>query len=323
MTDQLQYVPVLLIIFRRPHTTRRVLEVLGQVQPSRLYVAADGPRPGNLEEAKLSAQARAIATSPNWPCTVSTFFRDTNVGCRRAVSEAISWFFQQESMGIVLEDDCLPDPSFFRYCSELLHRYADDERIFQISGNNFQSGIQRTDRSYYFSRYNHIWGWASWRRAWDKYDQSLAKWPTAKARRLLHHVGNGSAPFERHWERIIQSVYDGKTDSWAYVWTFSCWAEGGLTVIPNANLVENIGFDVGSSHTPATAKARSRLPGRHSMHFPLSHPDFIVQNLIADRYTDRHHFGIRGLFGTALRRLAAPIRSLLRIAKVALFRGRQ
>src|SRR5262249_20722231 len=159
-------IPVLFLIFNRPNTTARVMEAIRTAGPGRLYVAADGPRDGNADEAKRCAEVRRIATQVDWPCEVQTLFRERNLGCRQAVSSAITWFFEQEQEGIILEDDCLPSPSFFPYCAELLARFRNDERIMCITGCNFQQDMKGYPYSYYFSKYHHVWGWATWRRAW-------------------------------------------------------------------------------------------------------------------------------------------------------------
>ena len=153
--------PVLFLVFNRPDTTAQVFEAIRQAKPPRLYVASDGAREDKEGELEKVKQVREIVSQVDWNCEVKTLFRDKNLGCKIAVSSAIDWFFEQEEMGIILEDDCLPHPTFFRFCQELLERYRDDERIGMISGNNFQFGRKCTDYSYYFSMYSHIWGWAS------------------------------------------------------------------------------------------------------------------------------------------------------------------
>ena len=167
--------PILFLIFNRPETTKKVFSAIKEVQPPRLYIAADGPRSEQPDEADHCELARTIATKVDWDCEVKTLFRDQNLGIRIAVSQAIDWFFEQEPEGIILEDDCLPDQSFFWFCKELLEKYRNDTRIMHIGGTNFQFGKNRTNYSYYFSRYAHIWGWASWRRAWEYYDEKLKK----------------------------------------------------------------------------------------------------------------------------------------------------
>ncbi|MCX7978843.1 MAG: glycosyltransferase family 2 protein [Bdellovibrionaceae bacterium] len=248
---------VLLIGFNRPDTTEKVLNAIAAARPPRLYFAVDGPR--SPEESNLVQDVQHLARLVDWPCEVKTLFREKNLGCKRAVGEAITWFFENEEMGIVLEDDCLPHPDFFRFCEELLERYKDEPRVWMISGNNFQRGIKRGDASYFFSKYNHIWGWASWRRAWLKYDPEISfldKWlPPNSA-----PIGFLDRKEASYWRERFLECRDGVVSSWAYAWTACIWYHGGLSVYPNVNLVSNIGFD----ERARTAKIQSPQTGSHS-----------------------------------------------------------
>ncbi|MCP5459188.1 MAG: nucleotide-diphospho-sugar transferase [Gammaproteobacteria bacterium] len=282
---------VLFLVFNRPQTTTRVFEAIRRARPSKLYVAADGPRSDRQGEPERCAEVRRIATSIDWPCDVKTLFRDNNLGCRKAVSEAIDWFFQHEPEGIILEDDCIPDPSFFRYAHELLARYRNDERIMVIAAQHFHGDTHIPQHSYFFSRYNHCWGWASWRRAWQCYDHEMSLWPDLRDTDWLLGVGNGSQLFKRYWTDIFDRAHAGLIDSWAYRWTFSCWAQNGLTVLPAKNLVTNIGFGIDATHTIRHTNY-SALP-LESLDFPLVHPNFVVRDVMADQWTDRNHFLIR------------------------------
>lgn len=272
---------VLFLVFNRPETTRQVFEAIRKARPPRLYVAADGARDGRVGEAERVAEVRSIATKVNWPCELKVLFRDKNLGCKKAISLGIDWFFENEEYGIILEDDCLPSPDFFPFCEALLEHFINDDRVSVITGDNFQNGILRGDGSYYFSRYNHVWGWASWRRAWKHYNQSLSFWPEWKS------SADWMAQFKdlverRYWENIFDQMYNQQIDTWDYPWTASIWFRGGLTATPNVNLVSNIGFGLDSTHTTATnsplAKlATSRLEG-------ITHPSTVVQDQDADRY---------------------------------------
>ena len=281
---------ILFLVFNRPHLTSQVMEAIRQARPERLYVAADGPR-GGLGEAELCSETRKIATEVDWECAVKTLFRAGNIGCGEAVSSALDWFFHGEEEGIIFEDDCVPSSSFFRYCAELLEKYRDDERIMCISGNNFQQGRSVTPYSYYFSRYNHLWGWASWKRAWDLSDMTMADWPAFRDSRNLKQWSGGSIPFEEYWRNIFDKTAAGEIDTWCYQWLLSCWANGGLTCLPEKNLVRNIGFGDNATHTKDPNNWQANLP-IEELEFPLRHPAAIFRNSKADRYTDRMCFGI-------------------------------
>lgn len=245
-------VPVLLLIFNRPETTQQVFNTIRAARPTQLYVAADGPRRGFTEDQDQCDQARRIATAVDWDCRLQTLFRDRNLGCGPAVSSAISWFFDGVEEGIVLEDDCVPSASFYRFCAALLDYYRDQPRVMHISGDNYQYGRRRAAASYYFSKYTHTWGWATWRRAWKHYDFTLIP----EADRL--HV-------------------------WDAQWLFSVQKAGGLAALPNANLVSNIGAGPQATHSHAVERFLF-LPAQ-DIEFPLVHPNRIEPDNAADRLT--------------------------------------
>lgn len=287
--------PVLLLIFNRPDTTRRVVDALRRVRPEALYIAADGPRRDRPHDQFACEEARSLALTVDWPCQVKTLFRTENLGCRVAVSTAIDWFFENEEAGIILEDDCLPSSSWFPFAAEMLARYRDDERIVCISASHVHGSSHTPTSSYFFSRHNHCWGWASWRRAWQHYDREMAAWPKLRNTEWLTDVGDGSRSFHFYWKDIFDMAYAGKVDSWAYRWTFSCWAKGGLTVLPARNLVSNIGFGADATHTNEGGSWLGSLP-LEDLEFPLRHPDSVVRDAEADQWTDRHLYRITPLW---------------------------
>ncbi|BDD86888.1 hypothetical protein [Desulfofustis limnaeus] len=301
---------VLFMVYKRPDTTKQVFEAIRQARPPLLYVAADGHRFDHEGEAEKVAKVREIATAVDWPCEVKTLFRDKNLGCKSAVSEAITWFFDIEEQGIILEDDCLPNPDFFTFCENLLEKYAEDERILVITGNNFQNGQKRGDASYYFSKYNHCWGWASWRRAWQHYQGDLPFWPEWKHSGNWVDIAQDSVE-RRYWENIFKMVQEKKIDSWGFPWTASVWYSRGLTATPNVNLVSNIGFGSDSTHTTVADSPLSAL--KTGPLGELTHPVIIEQNVAADRYVFEYHFGGQHLRfpRSLLRMIRRVLRSLI------------
>ncbi len=281
--------PVVLLIFNRPDTTARVFEAIAAARPQQLLVVADGPRADRPGEAEACAATRAITERVDWPCEVRREYAEVNLGCARRVSSGLDWVFDLVQEAIILEDDCLPDPTFFRFCAELLDRYRDDERVMAVSGDNFQEGHRRTADSYYFSIFNHYWGWATWGRAWRLFDLRMSLWPEIRDGGWLRGIlGHPNAV--RYWTDIFDRAYRDEFDSWGYPWTFSCWVQGGLAVLPEVNLVSNIGFDARATHTK-TVEPNMVVPAE-AMEFPLRHPRFLLRNSMADQFTLETHFGV-------------------------------
>jgi hypothetical protein len=275
---------VVLIVFRRPDLAAAVFERIRQAQPSRLFVIADGPR--DAQEAAICAQTRAVTEQVDWPCEVVRDYADGNMGTRRRISLGLDRVFEQVEEAIILEDDCLPHLSFFSYCDELLERYREDERFWCVSGDNFQRGQTRGDGSYYVSNYNHGWGWATWRRAWMHYDHEMSGWPAFRdAGRLAEILDD---PVEvKYWHGIFETLYTkGTPNSWAYIWTLTCWMHGGLSLLPNVNLVANTGF--GAEATNTTGKENWISARRAEDIGPLVHPSSLARNVEADQYTFDH-----------------------------------
>lgn len=281
-------VPVAVFVFNRPEHTRKSFEALRKVKPSELFVVADGPRENVPADIDLCAAVRKVFSDIDWPCTVHCDFADSNLGLKKRVSSGLNWVFDNTDRAIVLEDDCIAHPDFFLFCDSLLSHYADDERVSVITGNNFQLGRKRGDRSYYFSRYNHCWGWATWRRSWQRFDGSIEFWPNWKESDSWRQLIPDELERE-YWSNIFDAVYEGKTNSWAYPWTASVWFNGGLTATPQVNLVKNIGFDESATHTAGKRPQGSALD--YSALGPLTHPQAVSRHDIADRFVFNHHFG--------------------------------
>lgn len=277
---------VLLVVFNRPEHTARAFARIREMQPPKLYVAADGPRAGRADEAERCAAVRRIATAVDWPCELHTLFQPENRGCKLGVAGGIDWFFAHEEEGIIIEDDILPDPTFFRYCDTLLERHRGDERVALISGANLVPAALPGGASYRASRYLHIWGWASWRRAWSKYDVTAAGWGTPAARRKLHDTLNGRSDAIRYWAGQFDAVAAGRIDTWDYQWILAAWLNDMVALMPDRNLIENIGFGADATHTvgePTGAFAAMRIA---PMTFPLVDPATLVPDPDLDRQVE-------------------------------------
>lgn len=315
---------LLFLVFNRPEVTARVFEAIRAARPPRLYVSADGPRAGRAGEAARCAEVRRIATAVDWPCELKTLFRDTNLGCEHGVSSGIDWFFEHEPEGIILEDDVLPVSGFFDYCDELLERYRDDPDVAMVSGCNLLGGRAKPDASYFFSRYMHIWGWASWRRAWANYDVTMRDYSPTAAGRMLTRVLGGRAHARRYWLDIFDQVRAGRISGWDYQWVHSAWRHDQCAIIPAHNLVANLGFGAEATHTAGEPPDFVTQSPPRDMVFPLVHPTERAPDPHIDRLIERHVFGITPLSMTIRRlrrsgpgQLAAPIARAIRKAIAA------
>jgi hypothetical protein len=276
-------VNIAFIIFNRPDTTEAVFNAIRRAKPDRLFVISDAPRKDDARYIDSCAAVRKIVDVVDWDCQVHRNYADEHMGLQKRIPSGLSWVFEQVSECIILEDDCLPHPGFFRYCSELLDRYRDDERVMAISGENFAAaqGLKRGKHSYYFSKYFHCWGWASWARAWCHFDQSLSTWP------IFKHSGALECwcpdPTERRfWTELFDREYQTELRSWDYMYFYACWTQSGLTILPNVNLISNIGFDPRATYSKDAYSWQGNLP-THDIG-ELSHPPFVVRNEPADRY---------------------------------------
>lgn len=273
--------PILFLIFNRPDTTQRVFEMIKKLRPKQLFVAADGARSDRHGEREKCEVTRAIINQINWECELKLLFREENLGCGKAVSTAISWFFENVEMGIILEDDCLPHYDFFKFCEELLLRYKNNPRVMHIGSTNYQDGNKRGDGSYYFSTNTEIWGWATWKRTWDKYIFSLS---SLSKKTIIDTVK--STPIgedeRKYWISIFLHMKDHPIDTWDYQYVFTIMRNNGLCILPNKNLVSNIGFQNGGTHTTSID---SKYANRQVFPiFPITHPSSIVLDEDADKY---------------------------------------
>jgi hypothetical protein len=267
--NKLFQTPILFLIFNRLETTKLVFERIKSIKPAALYIACDGPRETKSSEQLVVKELRDwVINSINWECEYKLLFRETNLGCGLAVSSAIDWFFQHVEMGIILEDDCLVDHSFFQYSEELLWKYKDDPRISCICSSNTIEYSGQYGESYFFSKYSLIWGWASWRRAWKYYDFRLESWPELKKSGWLRKIDR-SFHFRLYWTHVFDTCFQRKVDTWDFQWTYACWLQKGLSIIPNTNLVRNIGIGISETHNVPAHFASFK---ENMMSFPLLHP---------------------------------------------------
>lgn len=267
--------PILFIIFNRKEVTEKVFAEIQKIKPGKLYIAADGPRKNIQQDAENCKQTRdAVLNNINWECEVKTLLRDENLGCRKAVSSAITWFFENEEKGIILEDDCLPDVSFFHFCSLMLEHYQDKQEIMMICGTCLLPE-DKTENDYYFSKLTMIWGWATWRRAWAKYDLEMKEWPVFKKSGYYEKVYGKLFAFDL--VRSIDKCYNKLIDTWDFQWNFCISSNNGLSIFPKKNLISNIG-DFGThmqGDNPLTFKKI----------FPLEVDKLIMKKTINQNYT--------------------------------------
>jgi hypothetical protein len=283
---------VLIIAWRRPNHLKKVIDAVRKASPKRVFVAIDGPREGEeyTVERELIENAKAVINkNVDWDCELKLNYQERNLGCRVGVSTAITWFFENVEEGIILEDDCVPSIDFFRFAGEMLVKYRFDDRIMHIAGNNFNVGRNFNKDSYYFSKYNHMWGWATWKRAWKKYNFSEQNWLDLKETHFLKGYLR-SAVEVNFWTEYFEEIYILKTlDTWDYVWRLNIWSNSGLTITPNVNLVTNIGFDELAVHTKGTGFMFVSFPPIIPFEFPIRHPKKVILNTCADDWTFRNH----------------------------------
>lgn len=261
---------VLFLVFNRPDTTKQVFEAIRKAKPPRLYVGADGPRANKSGEGEKCERVRRIATQVDWDCEVKTFFRKENLGCRVGVSSAIDWFFENEEEGIILEDDCLPSQSFFWFCEELLERYRGDMRVMIISGYNKQEMWNQNKYDYFFSNFGGIWGWASWRRAWNLYDGEMKNLDCFIENNYFEFLLGKKLGNIRKNQMI--NVIQNDVDTWAFPWGFARHVNSGLACVSSKNLIENIGSGPDATHTTS----KQKFLNKYELNFPIKYNEFIV-----------------------------------------------
>ena len=269
-------VPVLFLIFNRPAFTEMVFDVIAEIKPKYLYIAADGPRQGKPDDIELCAKTRSVIERVNWDCEVKTLLRFKNLGCRYAVSEAITWFFDNVNEGVILEDDCLPDKSFFEFCAELLEKYRFDDKVMSISGSNLLTEGWKTSTQSYYWGHGGIWGWATWKRAWNHYDIEMKNWPQQQTKDQIK-ARLGTAKWYNHYYGMFDSSFNQSLNTWDIQWFYSILMCDGIAINPCVNLVKNIGYGNGT-HTHSADDAIANLASNR-ITFPLKHPQKMVLDI--------------------------------------------
>ncbi|MEO6520456.1 MAG: acyltransferase [Mucilaginibacter sp.] len=303
--------PVLFLIFNRPDLTERVLARIKEARPAKLYVAADGPREHKTGEDELCRKTReTVLQNIDWDCEVHTLLRESNLGCKIAVSSAITWFFENVEAGIIIEDDILPDLSFFSYCEEMLIRYKDDERISQVSGVNLMGQSDCID-SYLFSKLGGIWGWATWRRVWRNYDVTIASWTQAQSKKAIKQF-LGKENWFNYWKVKFDMVYNNQYDTWDFQFVYTQLLSQSITVIPCKNLIENIGFRGDATHTKNSNELIEKKMKPNTLTFPLQHPQIVASNQDYDAYYFSLSAEASKRYGSILKKIAQKAKGGLR-----------
>jgi len=316
-------VPVSFHIFNRPDSTLEVFNQIRKIRPGKLFITADGPRDNAPGDEEKCSRARKIADEVDWDCEVFRNFSEANKGSFKSTSEGISWVFEHVDRAVILEDDCIPNHSFFRFCHELLEYYENDSRISLIAGNNFLRGSYKTEYSYHFSRFSHMWGWATWKRTWEQVDFTMSKWPE------FRNMGGLKINFRKKyeiafWDNLMQGMYEGKRGPhWDYLLMLSMYMNNTLAVKPGVNLVTNVGFD--SDATNFEHKSFMHDIKTEEMDFPLNHPPCVYRHVAADDFVQSRVFGGRRsqyIQDRIAQLLPKPVASRLRKIKRAVFSKR-
>ncbi len=284
-------IPILLLTWQRNKEVEALISKLRKINAVNLYINSDGyslNKKNSKQIDKILETRSTILKNIDWDCKLQIKFNNKNLGCKNSVIEAINWFFENEESGIILEEDCIPDISFFYYCAELLKKYKNHKSIGCITGVNFQNNQKVSDSSYYFSKYNHCWGWATWKDKWEIFDKDINFWPKMKSQKEWEIDKSMKEEERNYWEKVFENSYLNLIDSWAYPWLASLWYKNKLTITPEYNLVSNVGFDGLATHTK-NRFSRASNQKTYSLK-KIIHNSAIKINIKADRYTFKNHF---------------------------------
>ena len=277
--------PLLILVYNRPIETKILINALRKIRPKKIFISSDGPT-NNFLDKKKNNEVKNILKQIDWTENIQFNYMKKNYGCKESVSRAINWFFSKVKMGIILEDDCIPNKDFFSFTEKMLKKYKNNKKIYAVSGNNFLKNKIKIKDTYYFSKYIHCWGWATWSRAWKDYNKNLIGWNNFKNSRAWKNRFNVKYE-KRYWEKIFNLCYRKKIDSWAYPWLYSLWNKNGLCILPKVNLVKNIGFNINASHTFSHKKFNYSAK---KLKQKFTSPKNLKINSSADEYVFNHFF---------------------------------
>lgn len=263
-------IPILLIIFKRKDVALKTLASIKVAKPTKLYIAGDGARLNIADEKeKVDETRKAVLDAIDWDCEVKTRFSEENQGCCNGVYNAINWLFDNEDRGIIIEDDCIMQQSFFRYVDELLERYKDDKRIGMICGANYAKGVEIPD-SYVFSRYKSCHGWATWRRAWKLMDLDMKWRDSPYFNSIISNMGYKAKDLN-YWKYRLKAIDLKDVSAWDWQWYFTLAANNMLAINPKYSLTTNIGFGKEATHTSRAINPKEYI-AQKDLTFPLVHP---------------------------------------------------
>jgi hypothetical protein len=284
-------IPLLILVYNRPIETEILIKNLRKIKPRKIFISSDGPKNNSLDIARNN-QVKKVLKKINWTKNIQLNYLKKNYGCKESVSIGVSWFFSKVKMGIILEDDCIPNKDFFLFAEKILKKYKNNNKIYMISGNNFLKNNVKINESYYFSKYNHCWGWASWARAWKEYDKNLTYWNHFKKSNSWKNIFNNKCE-KKYWEKIFDLCYKKKINSWAYPWLYSIWKKNGVCILPKVNLVKNIGFNINGSNTFSHQEFNYKT---NKIGAKIKHPKTIEINNMADNYVLNNFFFPKNFF---------------------------
>lgn len=274
--------PILFLTYNRISTSQKVFEAIREVRPSRLYFASNSANSEDPIEISKINEVRNLINKIDWNCQVQTLYQEKHLPVKVSIITSINWFFKNEEQGIILEDDCLPSIAFFKFAGELLVKYKYDMRVWHIGGVcTLSSENFSNEDSYYFSKFNHIWGWATWKSRWDHYDSTMPSYHRFIKDQCINNIFD-SDKLCKMWIKYFDDAYNNKINTWDYQWYFTTWINNGLSIIPSKNLVSNIGFGNAATHTTDVTSKLANMKVDNFFQIK-KHPEIILANYKYDK----------------------------------------